>query len=627
MFGDFGLGRAKVTGAAFINIRTTLQAEDDANTRFAQLQRRQLIKQDNVVQLLDLSRETKRALCSKTYHISAQFEYLETYLKKDLIRRRKTKNPFIELELTRLMYDMVDGYSALQKSGVKMGDINPVLVWLWEDPAMKLPRAKVIERFNLSKDARANLINSVTSGLDLYTDPLVFVSLINNNAKALNEVDNWSRMDVFSMGLVLLEAGLLESIQSIFDANKGVFNHGKLAFFLKKFYMLYGDSSLVSNWVTKMLRADWHQRPDFLDIKAGLPNWYQVKVAIEIGHVDGVGSSKLGVDFGSTDTLRLESASVASYDVSQVTSPPVLVSLTEPRGGPPHGQATTLHTHNDFEFDHKEFVPTPNGTLPPSQQLQSPQSHPFEGSLPDNLPDEHPDPDEPSFDFFNYKDGVLPGVSKPNPFQAYANNGPETGFSALDFNSFKQISTPGALRNGQEGVTGGALPTETYVTEMESDTPRFDKFKEAEVYAQMEESSQFTNQIQNYISPVTQKYPQVPDAMATGGSSGLSLAPNQLLSVINDKPGPDHQTAKHNTVPVHSYQTYVAQTAPTTPEYLNFSVTETDSHLTNQATGHLGRKPTNDFRSGVSDLGFGNSTTSAQPETKMNLSNYLKNMR
>lgn len=91
-------------------------------------------------------------------------------------------------------------------------------------------------------------------------------------------------MHVFSAGLCILEAGILESVQTIYDKNNGLFSHEKLAILVKKFNILYREESLLSNFLSKMLIPDYTCRPSFADLSGILPNWFQTKVIIDTDH-------------------------------------------------------------------------------------------------------------------------------------------------------------------------------------------------------------------------------------------------------------------------------------------------------------------------------------------------------
>jgi hypothetical protein len=122
--------------------------------------------------------------------VNCTFEYFENTLKKESIKRKKNRQPFTELELTRLVYDVIEGYAALQREAIRPVEINQSLIFISEDTVMKLGRAKVIERMHYSKDQRAGLIHNISTGSDIFIDPYVYTNLFCNNQSAMTGITN-----------------------------------------------------------------------------------------------------------------------------------------------------------------------------------------------------------------------------------------------------------------------------------------------------------------------------------------------------------------------------------------------------------------------------------------------------
>ena len=105
------------------------------------------------------------------------------------------------------------------------------------------------------------------------------------------------RFEVFSLGLCLLEAGLLESVQSVYDVNKGTFSAAKLKEFKQKFHLIYEEDSIISNYLDQLLVQNYEDRKDFVTLKSSLPSWYQMKVAIDLRYA-GIGHPQQSQNIG-----------------------------------------------------------------------------------------------------------------------------------------------------------------------------------------------------------------------------------------------------------------------------------------------------------------------------------------
>jgi hypothetical protein len=78
-----------------------------------------------------------------------------------------------------------------------------------------------------------------------------------------------------------LEAGLLDSIQGIYNFLVGKFQYDRLNAYVAKFMDKYKDNQLIMYLMQMMLEPVESNRPDFLTLQAGLPSWFDVQVAIQ----------------------------------------------------------------------------------------------------------------------------------------------------------------------------------------------------------------------------------------------------------------------------------------------------------------------------------------------------------
>ena len=87
---------------------------------------------------------------------------------------------------------------------------------------------------------------------------------------------NAYKSDVFSQGLIVLEAGLMKSIQSIYDENRGVVSEEAVENLLSKFIEKYPNNPLQITTVRKMLEINESYRPDFVNIKSAIPSYDEI---------------------------------------------------------------------------------------------------------------------------------------------------------------------------------------------------------------------------------------------------------------------------------------------------------------------------------------------------------------
>lgn len=81
---------------------------------------------------------------------------------------------------------------------------------------------------------------------------------------------------MFALGLVLLELGLLESIQNIYDTEKNKFSEYYLRKYVERFLSKYPDDCLLGQAICFMLETDDDLRPDFITLRQRLPDFEEV---------------------------------------------------------------------------------------------------------------------------------------------------------------------------------------------------------------------------------------------------------------------------------------------------------------------------------------------------------------
>ena len=157
------------------------------------------------------------------------------------------------------------------------------------------------------------------------------------------------RFDVFSLGLVFLEAGLLESVQSIYDVNKGDFSNEKLNEFLRKFNLIYDENSVISEYLTHMLNPNYLERMDFVELKSSLPSWYQLKIAIDLKKTDFYNNQD---DSMNANTPILQELNTEEKNLKNTFK----VELGKIDNKSLHNRPSNLR-ENDFEYPVDKFVP------------------------------------------------------------------------------------------------------------------------------------------------------------------------------------------------------------------------------------------------------------------------------
>ena len=81
--------------------------------------------------------------------------------------------------------------------------------------------------------------------------------------------------------MCLLEAGLLEPVQAVYNRLKGTFEREKLMRFIERFREIYADLPSLCELIGKLLELDENKRVDFVELGKSLPSWNEVRAGRE----------------------------------------------------------------------------------------------------------------------------------------------------------------------------------------------------------------------------------------------------------------------------------------------------------------------------------------------------------
>jgi serine/threonine protein kinase len=192
------------------------------------------------------------------FFVNTYWEYHDNDLEFDIKERRSNDAEFTGHELTAMVRSIVTANAFLQQKGMKHGDIRPSAIVIGYGDQFKLFE-------NIRDQPGKGQIYSMIAEEDVYTSPLVFKNLRRNVAKFEH---NRAKSDVFSFGLCLLEAGLLESIQDIYNTDQGRISQTKLTDKIDQFDYRYGQAfPELAFTIKSMLQYDEYNRPDWLTLK------------------------------------------------------------------------------------------------------------------------------------------------------------------------------------------------------------------------------------------------------------------------------------------------------------------------------------------------------------------------
>lgn len=265
-FGKIELNFDRKTGAHYSCKEYFLQSEAQETKLVENLNKRVLAPNLYYVPIANYKVDHFNQFCSRITKLRLYMPIPDEDLKKEIKKRVDRKSPFTNMELTFLLYDMVFGMAHLEDIDIPHGRLAPEWV------ALTTTGYAIIED-PVFFEMGYNGFYDLKSRKDFYLAPEVYEKSAMLQPLAPNH--DYQKSDVFSAGLIMLEAGNLRRIKGIYKS--GRFNRQRLKKLLQRFKTRYPDNNLLYSTVKKMVELDPVKRPTFGEIRSKLPDYKLVK--------------------------------------------------------------------------------------------------------------------------------------------------------------------------------------------------------------------------------------------------------------------------------------------------------------------------------------------------------------
>ena len=197
------------------------------------------------------------------YFIDCYFEHHPDDLRSNIKDRRSSGIQYSDSEMKQFQNFFLRAGAFLDGLKNRHGDLRPEFVCL-----DGVGNPLLIENLRDRPGTGAKLAFATES--ILYCSPIQFKSYCINVAKPKNEK---AKDDVFAAGLILLEMGLLDSVQKIYNKEEGQVDANLLAETLENFEQRYSAVPDVVENLRRMLVVEEESRPTFKELleKASRP--------------------------------------------------------------------------------------------------------------------------------------------------------------------------------------------------------------------------------------------------------------------------------------------------------------------------------------------------------------------
>ena len=140
------------------------------------------------------------------------------------------------------------GMGHLQENRMVHADVRPSLVGV---PIKREENFRLLDRLGDSSSPLQVQIHHLKKQSEIYTAPEVFKAIL--KGKTENFKYNPFKADIFSLGLVILEAALFTSVQNIYDMETGEIRKEKLIALVEAFIEKYPDDFILQETLMIML--------------------------------------------------------------------------------------------------------------------------------------------------------------------------------------------------------------------------------------------------------------------------------------------------------------------------------------------------------------------------------------
>jgi len=246
-FGNYTVIQNRKTGHLAMATEKATNNLQEATSLIHQAKRRLEMKHPNIQTMYDYSTHKKRDFCSMFYKVRGFYELPVNDLSKEIAFRKKNLQEFDHEELTHIAYQGLSGLEYLQSQKSAFIDLRPSHISFDSENCSY----KLLDRLNNSSPIVESQVNNILAGRPLYTSPCVFEAI--QSGEKLSNHDQ-SKTDCFALGMCLLEAGTLDSVQNVYNFEKGRINDSNLDRHIANFRGKYEeDNSLLCDLTESLL--------------------------------------------------------------------------------------------------------------------------------------------------------------------------------------------------------------------------------------------------------------------------------------------------------------------------------------------------------------------------------------
>ena len=237
------------------------KSSEDFVRDMSYFKRRQNIDHINILKLVSFTYTESQNICATMRKFIVLLEYIESDLSIEIEKLAHNQTFYNEDQIYHILESTVSGLYKLQLLNMVHGDVKPSRIFQTKHKHYKIAENNLLGQNMPSYYLKLSGIEDV----QCYLSPALMKNL---KREEINPIHNVYRSDVFSLGMIILYAGLMKNPISLYDFEKYQIKINELKEWIEEFKGKY--SQQLTNLVQDMLIFDEDNRPDFIKLKEKL---------------------------------------------------------------------------------------------------------------------------------------------------------------------------------------------------------------------------------------------------------------------------------------------------------------------------------------------------------------------
>lgn len=245
----------------YLRFDTVFQNLKESNKLYLIYSKLIQFKIDNLILPMFYNFINNKSFCYDSYKLELIYNNYQNSLYNSVLKSKKQMDM---QDLTHLLYQISLVNQKLNELSIFNCIITPYNIFIINKKYCLFENIIVPDKFVLIRELYLNI------NKDIYFSQELIDYCINKDS--IKYID-FSKADVFSLGLIILELGLLINIQNIYINNRRNIDFVKLNYYVNLFKNKFNDNQLLCTTLEKMLESNIEERPNFTYILSILPNY------------------------------------------------------------------------------------------------------------------------------------------------------------------------------------------------------------------------------------------------------------------------------------------------------------------------------------------------------------------